>query len=108
MSLNVSKTKLQLKILGLASSKEFVLYFKPRQTSEKISLLNFLLEKDFAIAYSCYGKKVCKTCKVNLSYKNTKNESIRMENILSCSTYLDDILDAILPNTIATIEITYL
>lgn len=95
---------MQIKVLGLASGQESSFKFNP--TDPNSTLLTELLQHGFTVAYSCFGKKVCKTCKLHLQYVNSRKEIERQENVLSCTLTLEQ-LRLLNPQEI-TVEISYL
>lgn len=68
---------MQITITGTASQKKYV--FIVTQQDLELTLLNFLLNHNLPMAYSCHGKQVCEKCIVN-------------DSILSCSLTVADTL----------------
>ncbi|MAX65833.1 MAG: hypothetical protein QF441_01425 [Bacteriovoracaceae bacterium] len=66
-----------LKITGRSSQTSSQVLIRPDEFN--LSLLNFLLKKNFPIASSCRGEQICQKCVVNT-------------NILSCSLSVKEFL----------------
>ena len=68
----------EIKVLGLASQKEFTLQVS--QSDLLKGLMHFLQKKGLPIASSCSGEGICQKCVVN-------------ENLLSCQIKVEEFLD---------------
>ncbi len=69
---------MQIDVYG-GASQTLVKSIDLDEKSMETKLLDFLLEHDLPIAYSCHGKEICKKCNVN-------------GDILSCSHKVNEFL----------------
>ncbi len=69
---------MQIKIVGLASGKTQLINISHRDL--ELNVLNFLIEKEIPIAYSCKGQFICKKCKIN------------REKVLACEVKIKTII----------------
>ncbi len=83
----------KISIKGLASQK--LTHLKWDNLDQNLltqSLLDYLIEQNFPIAYNCYGEGVCEKCILKVNLKEH----------LSCQIFMKDINDG------AIIEVPYL
>ncbi len=83
----------RLEIKGLASKTSTSLYWDSASTDIcELSLLDFLIQNKYPIAYNCYGEGICRKCILRLN----------QQEYLSCQIHMKDIDDG------AILEIPYL
>lgn len=68
----------KITIRGIASKKTYGPFSFELNTQ---NLLDFLIEKNLPIAYSCYGEGICEKCSVE----------IKKKDVLSCQVLMKDL-----------------